>query len=329
MKQQQKQFVYYPFRGSSNSYTDNFKKCVEQLGYIEITSSIPKLLYSKLFLKPADLTIVNWIENDIISSNGKLSLLGVITVFVRILIIKFTSKKVLYIKHNQYPHKTIKKHRKIAKKITNRIELAFSDLVAIHSPVHTNNKRFYIPFPLYNVKTETSKTNKIKKDYYVLFGRIMRYKNITELLINLHDDTNLIIAGLCSDSTYLEELKSISKGNITIIENYMSDDEAAELVTNSKGLIVSHSSDNTTLSASFFFAASLGVKVFALKTDFLDHLSKNNTYPDLYAYETLKELCSDLKNHDNRQTDHKNNIKQVQKYFGTEATKKALSKILK
>lgn len=68
-------------------------------------------------------------------------------------------------------------------------------------------------------------------------------------------------------------------------------------VSASQGLILTHSDEDMIVSGSFFFAASLGVPVYAVKTPFFKWLKNTYNYPGLFIYDDIPALITGLNNH--------------------------------
>lgn len=292
-----KNVYFYPFRTDINSYPLRMQDILSDSFFINDLSfkrEAIKLLSIRHFRK--DIAIINWLENGFLNKNGTVSYLGTIRICMILLLLKIRFKKLLYVKHNHYPHniesKSINKIKYLMK-----IIVRFADFAVIHSP--TEHNFTYLPHPLYKYPLKLS-PSAISPDFerYIIFGRIARYKKIEDVIVAFPDNKKLIVAGGCEDKGYLSFLEGLikDKTNITIKGCFISDADAANLIKGCNGLILSHSNEDMIVSGSFFYSLTLGVKVYALQTPFLSWVGENVGNDVIQNFKNLHEMMDTIKN---------------------------------
>lgn len=316
---------YYPKPSKDNQYVHNTISSIETAfaTKVDIASSLktvlkkPKLLFSQ---KKSDFLIINWLENHLRSSNNSLSILGIFKYFLYLLYFRLIAKKLIYVRHNIYPHNMVGIHAKIACYIT-EVGMKLCQQKVVHSG-HLKDKGYaYVPHPLYDLKLDLKYKPKFN-NYYIIFGRIERYKKIETIIKNWDLEETLLIAGSIGEQSYLDELETISaQKNIKFDARYIPDNEAASLVKESKGAILAHADEDMIVSGSFFFAITLGAPVFAIETPFFNWLRKEQQFKGLYLSPSPEMIITTLR------TEHpcdSNAIKmQADAFFGPISTAKS------
>lgn len=292
---------YSPYSGKENDYINRMKElisCASGSELLPIPSTKEFLKNPFAFQKSQfDYTIVNWIDNDIVSQkSGKFTLSGLIKFIAKIILIKYLSKKTIFVRHNNYPHHTANGFGNKAASLIDFFEKWFT-LAVTHSGHNATTHRIYIPHPLYT--SDTSDTSGVNHhangSYFLIFGRILPYKKIKEFIDCCTINQKIIIAGPCSDTEYLSQIKTASKGkNIEILPDFLEEQDAKKLVINSSGLILCHSDPNMVVSGSYFYAASLGVPVFAKNSPFFNWLSTTRDAIGLHTFNTFEDLIEGL-----------------------------------
>lgn len=286
-----------------------------------------KLLSIRHFRK--DIAIINWLENGFLNKNGTVSYLGTIRICMILLLLKIRFKKLLYVKHNHYPHniesKSINKIKYLMK-----IIVRFADFAVIHSP--TEHNFTYLPHPLYKYPLKLS-PSAISPDFerYIIFGRIARYKKIEDVIVAFPDNKKLIVAGGCEDKGYLSFLEGLikDKTNITIKGCFISDADAANLIKGCNGLILSHSNEDMIVSGSFFYSLTLGVKVYALQTPFLSWVGENVGNDVIQNFKNLHEMMDTIKNEQEANGSYgEESINKINELFSDKLIKETFERLL-
>lgn len=283
-----------------NQYLANMKNVFSELGTVSKLPSMKDFLKNpiRIYRQRFDLVVISWYENILISKNGKLSFKGVFDYFKFIFFLKIISKKSIYIRHNVYPHGTSKKHAKLCRKIID-ISEGFYSSVIVHSGHMASEKRFYVPHPLYKLPENEDKNIAFHNEpFFLIFGQILPYKKIEDVIDVLPDSCNLIIAGVCKDANYLKLLKekSYNKGNIIINPEFLTDEDAAQLVSRATAVIINHSDEDMIVSGTYFFAISLGVPILCVNSGFFNWMNSELSTSGLYIFNTVDEMSFALKN---------------------------------
>lgn len=314
---------YWPFDNESNSYCERMKKLLSNFGSISKLNK-KKLILNTIFFKRQEFLVLNWFENDIVDNLGNLSVKGILKVFIYFIFFRAIFRNFIFVRHNHYPHNCLKENSFKAKRIIDFLE-RIPHKVIIHSPVEIeklNGNRIYVPHPLYEEKKITSSVN-IGKKIFVIFGRIVEYKKIDKVIQSFPDNLKLIIVGKCEDENYLAKLrKMIRNNNIEIIDKFVSDKEAEDIIVNSQGLLITHNDDDMIVSGSFFYALTVGSKVYCLSTPFFEWVEKELGSEFVEVYNSL-----DLMNYALVKEDDKKRVmkKDVNSLFGDQVIINILS----
>lgn len=297
MSSTHKKILFYP-RSGENQYTQNVFDVINF--FSDEVKQVEPLSFNLLKngFNAYDLAIVHWLDNTLVNKHKKMTVLSIAKYLTKLLILKYVAKKIVYVRHNMYPHALSGKSAYTAEKIIDFVASACTASV-VHSGHLAQGNSKYLPHPLYKViSTQTciqsvAQSNKS----FVIFGRIVEYKSIHHLLKVWRED-KLIVAGKSDSKAYLETLNAIVSekelSQVLIQASFLSDEDASNLVSNSDGLIITHNDQDMIVSGSFFFAASLGVPVHAVKSPFFEWLVKEYQYPGLFLYDNLESLAANI-----------------------------------
>ncbi|ANZ06895.1 glycosyltransferase [Raoultella ornithinolytica] len=270
-----KKIGYFPPPSAKNSYTIRMRDLLSQFG--DVTSISPKNLKGTLFAKSKyDVIVFNWLENRCFGKDGKFKLLSFIISMLWFSIMRYSAKKIIYVRHNVYPHNILDENKNLSVKIMNYFE-SKSSYTIVHSKSACSAGRIYIPHPLYDLRPVSAVNDIDDEKYFVCFGRIEKYKKLDELIKNWPLDQKLIIAGSSDDKDYCFQLKTLATGKkIEIVDKFISDEEAYNLVSQAEYSILPSDSKSMIVSGSFFFSISAGTPVIAVKSDFYNSLNVYN-----------------------------------------------------
>lgn len=257
---------YVPGHAEGNAYVQRTQEALAELGQVYPLSPSTKSLWRLLKFRPGffDVIIVNWLEYKIANPvTGRLSWAGVLAYYLQILSFRIFCRRLVYLRHNTYPHHANSRSADTLTRIIDLSERLYS-ITATHSG-HFADKH-YLPHPLYQEYPMTAKGN-----HFIVFGRVMPYKNIEQLISHFPVDEQLIVAGPCDDQPYFRKLQAVAEGRkVEFIPRYLSEEEAQCLVGTARGLILSHADNDMIVSGSFFYALSLGTPVIAVRTPFFN-----------------------------------------------------------
>jgi beta-1,4-mannosyltransferase len=315
-----------------NQYVENIYniiECIDAVAINRVKHITPKMM--RKGFNHYDFSVVHWLENWLVNgpNDKRLTLRSAMRFLLRLFVLKIISKRVIYVRHNIYPHSLNHNDGKIAKWLTD-LACKLSDVCVVHSG-HLDENYTYIPHPLYKFKNTLSESALAGTKRFVMFGRIIEYKAIDKLL-EAWGKIPLLIAGSVGSKEYVNKLQTIKAErqleSVEIDARFLSNEEAQDIVAQSSGLILAHCEDDMIVSGSFFFAASLGVPVYAVKTPFLSWLKLQFNYSGLYVFDTLSDLVEAINSGRVEASDRKQISAEAQKLFGDQAIKQAFEKVL-
>jgi glycosyltransferase involved in cell wall biosynthesis len=236
--------------------------------------------------KRNDFSVINWLETECLDrSTKRFSLVRAGSLLVKLLVLKVVTTKIVMVVHNYYPHGAAKSDIPRILRFMRLME-KLSDVVISHSGADVGRYE-YVPHPLYQFKSSSPSLQVPElaplqgKPYFIVFGRIMPYKNVHELMKVWPANMNLLIAGIVGDEAYVQQLRAQASDNIHFAARELSDDEAKLVVEQSQAVIICHAEDNVVVSGTFFFAMSLKKHVIAMETPFMAWAAQ--TLPEGYV----------------------------------------------
>jgi glycosyltransferase involved in cell wall biosynthesis len=219
-----------------------------------------------------DCLILNWTDNDLLDRRSRrVAARKVVKLFAKTIAMRLATRRLVFVRHNVYPHAVAAGHEADAQRWVDRYERLF-DAVVTHSGDDSQRTRLYCPHPLYRrveAIVDSSLARTLPARYFVVFGRIVRYKQLERLMTGFPVDQTLLVIGAIGDRAYADELAGIDRANVLFRPGLLDEAEAQTIVARSAGLLISHADGDVVVSASFFFAMSLGVPVLAVATPFL------------------------------------------------------------
>jgi beta-1,4-mannosyltransferase len=314
-----------------NQYTENLHRIIESIEGVNIQrdNRLPFGLLRHGF-HHFDAVVVSWLENWLVDvKTKKLTLRTALRFLLRVMMLKFIGKKLIYVRHNIYPHALDSRYARLATRLTD-FACWMSDATVVHSG-HLGDTFQYVPHPLYRFEQPLAESEQTANASLVMFGRIIEYKAIDKLL-DIWPAMPLLVTGSVGSKAYLEQLNDIKlKRNLTevvIDGRFLSNSEAQTIVATSRGLILAHSEDDMIVSGSFFFAASLGVPVYALKSPFLTWLKSEFNYAGLQVFDDLPSMVKTISAEEHAAMDRKQIAAQAQQLFGDAAIQQAMQKLI-
>ncbi|EME4044149.1 hypothetical protein [Klebsiella quasipneumoniae] len=283
---------YFPWVGTTNQYPARFKEILSTFSNVKelkIKVLLKELL--KLNFQRHDAVVLNWFESRLINQKGNVSLKGVLDLFFRLIILRLKFKKVIFIRHNRYPHETNERMIPLVIWLIKLASFLPTNLVT-HSPIIDFNNHEYVPHPLYSYPLIGQASLADTSSTYFIFGRINRYKKIEEVIEVFPSNKKLVIVGSCDDRNYLDELYALSGnyGNITINPSFLADEEIKKLLSCCAGMIINHADKDMIVSGSFFYGLTVGVRMLVVKTPFLEWVEGKVSKNVLSTFSNTKEL---------------------------------------
>lgn len=334
-----RRIAFVPFKDSTNAYIARMQRLLANFGSIEQVMPLKKAFFAIFTGKfnRYDILWVNFTENDLLNTQGYLSLFNLVKVFGKTAILIALSKKTVFVRHNNYPHGT--HHNRVALLIllVNVYERMF-DVVVTHSGAEVQRHKMYCPHPLYTVVEDENNANSnvlanLPEEYFIVFGRILPYKKIDALVKSFPINKTLLVAGAVGDKNYAQKLSDISQNNFIFMPGYVTEMQAQKLVNGARAVVISHSDADMVVSGTFFYAMSLGKPVFAVETKFLSWIKPRISPELLILAKDVDALCQlidesavNLGNLNN--IDVQNHAQSIQHEFGDKTILSAISNIL-
>lgn len=283
--------------GERNPYADRMAENLRHFGEVSPFPSTREFSFNpfRAFRRRFDYLILNWIESAAYGPQGTPSIWRAARLHAYLLAAKAVAGRVVWVRHNNYPHGVISKEAKLrAEKLLARIEDRV-DVVITHSPVEANGKRKYVPHPLYSTNADASNPLSVK-DYFFLFGHMAPYKKLDEVIRFAPPDINLVVAGPANNRAHLAQLQALAQGksNIHLMPGFLDSAVAARIALDSRGIIVANADADMVVSGSHIYALSLGVPLFAVRTPFVDWLSNSSGLGGVHAFDSLESLLDAL-----------------------------------
>ncbi len=327
---------YLPSDLKANTYIKENREILGRLGEVVKVPHPKDLLIQMLtqFLKTGslvlyDILILNFRENAFRSNKNSISLIGSIEFFVSLLIHKLSCHKLIYVRHEIHPHNIQKKLATLSTKMIDLGQSIADKVVCLSPPYAKLNGCYYVPHPLYDIGYFLKKEVE-KKAYFIVFGRIERYKNIDKIIKYIDKGIELIVMGPCIDLKYLEELKKLAGDKNIIFEvGFQSEEHLQKIISSSSGVIITNDASSMLVSGSFFYAISCGARVYTLETLFMEWVKSTSIGPYITVEPNVELLMKRIIHCVDIRTNERNDILQhAELLFGDAAVEKAWEKAL-
>lgn len=335
MRQPQLRIGFVPYNHGENEYC---ARMCEILGRVGAVQSLPRFTISGLVAalqrpERVDVAFVSWYENQLIDSTGRVRALRVAKVLLKTLALRAHAKKLVFIRHNHVPHATAPRDRPLVQRLIDVYEAWLFDRSLVHSAAEAAGSRGYCPHPLYHLETARETPAQPLPAagpgrFFVVFGRIEPYKQLEELMRVFPDNTRLVICGRSSDDAYLTRLTRLAPEHVTILHGFIPDAAAQELIRRSSGVVISHASDDMIVSASFFYAMTLGQRVYAVETPFLRWASELLGSDIVVVSPNLGALCRRLASAQPCAASQPTRDALIEQHFGDDAIARHLAVLL-
>jgi beta-1,4-mannosyltransferase len=256
--------------GVYNPYLDNFMQSTSS--FIHYTNkdypSDTGILNVIRFLSGIDLMFLNWVENIPDKKGGIIQ-----SVFVLMLLRfkKLLGIKIIWTLHNKISHSSSNLYLK--KKLFYNL-LKRSDLIITHSREGINfaesmiqgvsEKMFYFPHPVVPVNTASEPTE--KKFDILIWGSLTPYKGIDNFLEFLESkdligNYKVLITGKALSEEFYEKIIKFSGNNIIIKNEFVSDHELMQMISESRIILFTYSGNSVLSSGALIDSISYGAFV--------------------------------------------------------------------
>ncbi len=249
-----KLIVYPPARNVNNSYIQNLVDSLRLfLNSVANDYDFKKVIFNLFSFKDCVL-ILNWYENK-----SKNVFYFLISIFA-IKILKFRKNKIYFVFHNLKSHDNNKYKNKMILFL-----LRISDKTIIHNiesekKIENVSDILYFPHPLYNI-TNISSNNKSKILNLCIFGKIEKYKQVSEFLKYFnsidHSGVKVSIIGNVKSEKLKNEIIAEINDDVSVEFGFFPEDKLGELGKYDYFLIT-NSEDSCLNSGVLSLAFSLG-----------------------------------------------------------------------
>lgn len=317
-----------PYTDEDNAYTGSMSRVFANFGLVSKFPRIGELVAElvRFRLQRFDVLIVSWIDNKVVNHNGRPSLRGIAVLLLQTLLYRIWARRIVFVRHNRYPHATAPQYAQLISKLLDGYELLCSAVVT-HSAAELQGRRYYWPHPLYPIQTVALSSLSAELDlapgYFVLFGRIEAYKRIHELIEKFPTNRRLLVLGKPGDAAYVRKLQALQRDNIKVVPRFVDDAEAQLVIRRARALVLSHADADMIVSGSFFYAMSLGVPVFAVRTPFFEWVGPRVGGQLLTSEADLHNLCLRIAESDEAAIDLPGADRIVEQLFGDSAVQQA------
>jgi glycosyltransferase involved in cell wall biosynthesis len=323
---------YWPYEEAANGYGARMRELLGTFGEVTPFSERVRGVRSWLPRRRAyDVVIVNWLENKVVDAQGRPSYTAACKLFVQTLLFRLQARRLIFVRHNRYPHTTQRRHAARVSHWLDVYEQLF-DLAVTHSAAETKPRRDYCPHPLYRVSDAPATTLpdavNLPPGYFVVFGRIEPYKQIEALIERFPNNQRLLVVGATGDADYARRLRAMARDNVVVAPGFLAEPEAQAVVRRSAGVILSHADDDMVVSGSFFYAMSLGRPVIAVETPFIRWVHDLVGEPLIVSAPDLPGLCSKLTAWRAEDDRAERRLSVVREAFGEQTVRKHLARIL-
>ncbi|MCG6267267.1 hypothetical protein [Vibrio furnissii] len=264
---------YFPTTSGGNKYLDLQVNIWNMLS--EKCLPIVKKPTLNIFSRKNRVAIFNWLED--IPSGSKYPIVS----FIQCLAIFFYARvffhRCIYVKHNLSPHSG---NARVYYSILSFLQEKFFDATVTHRD-DISIKYKYIEHPMYPMNISLEKNIE-----YGVYGRISRYKGISDLLDCWDKDKKLVIAGKCDDPILDDEIthKIINLGLDVDYKNVdLSEDKLDDYLARTKVIILSHNDKSAIVSGMFYHAASFGCNVIIRDSSLGEYCSRKFSFCNLLS----------------------------------------------
>ena len=260
-----KVYIYPTYRGngggSGNTYIKLFHDAFLNHKGFRVCNRRPfgDHTYFNMFANiDSQIFFFNWIESQLTTHKGvfRFSIF-----FVFLIIIKVLGKDVVWILHNKHPHEGETMMTRVSMKLLAKV----STFVITHSTEgiryyrlldSRGTKCYYIPHPVYTVKTYLS------KDFlydYIIWGEIMERKKVLEFLRYAKNDSflsqkRILICGRCKDDEYAKKISKETNERISFINRFVEETDLIDKICHSKVILFTYDSSSVLASGALIYS---------------------------------------------------------------------------
>ncbi|HIP11475.1 MAG TPA: glycosyltransferase family 1 protein [Arcobacter sp.] len=289
---------------TNNPYINNLIGALEEENCIVVNKNriqrygILDILFN---IRQVDVYYFNWIENLPDRRFGKIQCFLFYIIF---LILKIFNKKIVWMMHNKISHS---KKGLFCKIITTYFLVNYSDFVFTHAQdgVHfgntflkSNKQIHFFHHPIDN-RLNLLQDKSFKKYDILIWGSIIPYKGIDSFLKYLENNAlltkfNICIIGKVSNQELAKELDKYNSNNISIINDYASQEYLEELFSQSKIVLFTYAGYSTLSSGALMDTLSYGNRVIGPDIGVFRDLNKEGLVETYQGFDELSSLLDEF-----------------------------------
>lgn len=255
--------TYTPSRDKSgNLYIKYFHDSFKADASFEVVNRFWQIgIGSLAFNLDAELLIIQWVD---LVPGKRLGKIQFVFFLILMMLSKLMNKKIIWILHNKSAHQGKSKFVDIGMNLMANV----STVVFAHSKEGITffnekypkykGKCYYIPHPVYSQQIIPSKN--LVYDY-IIWGNISKRKNILDFIqyavsCSFFENKKIIICGNCPDKGYDQKIRHVIslQKNITYINKFISDEELASLIAESRSILFTYNTESVLSSGALVYS---------------------------------------------------------------------------
>jgi beta-1,4-mannosyltransferase len=317
-----------PYTNDNNAYIGSMRRVFANFGLVSKFPRIGELMADLVRFRGQrfDVLVASWIDNKVVDRHGRPSVRGIAILLLQTLVYRIWARRIVFVRHNRYPHTTAPKYVPLISKLLDGYELLCSAVIT-HSGAELQGRRHYWPHPLYPIQAVGVDPLPAELDlapgYFVVFGRIEAYKRIDELIEKFPSNRRLLVLGTPGDPAYIRKLQTLQRDHVKVVPRFVDEAQAQLIIRRARALVLSHADADMIVSGSFFYAMSLGVPVFAVRTPFVEWIAPRVGEQLLTSEADLENLCSRIARSTEATIDLPDADRIVEQLFGDRAMQQA------
>ena len=316
-----------PIKSSTNNpYISDTIEALEENGHTIINknkySNLGLLSLFPHFFK-MDVIYLNWIEDV---SERRFGYIQNLLLLLLIPLFKILNKKIIWLMHNKISHS---KKNRLLKIINYYFLINKSDIVITHAMdgISFGNsflkKERKIYFKHHPMKIQNLENTENKIYDILIWGAITKYKGVLEFLESsdyLIKKYKICIAGKINDKKLKDEIQSYQCENLTILNEFISNEKLDKLFIQSKIILFTYSGYSTLSSGSLMHSIERKCKVIGPEIGAFKDLKEEEIIDTYKNFTQLHKIIdNNIKTLDNTKNKiekfiHKNSLNQFGKF---------------
>jgi len=293
---EQKVYVFPPSNGGKNPYITCFESSISKVFLCPPRNKVYDGVLDLLYNFNSKAWIINWDTN---LAFRKFGFLQVFLYVILLVLRRLCKKKNIWILHNKGAHQK----NNFLSNLTAYCTAKFCTITCTHSQEGVvyykdkfkRNNVYYYPHPAY-----PNLSYKITKSYeydYIIWGSILRYKNIAEFLRFAVKDEQLktkkiLICGRCSDVEYNNEIQSIIQHipDFEYVNKFLSEEEIISNIEKSKNILFTYASKSVLSSGALIFSLPAKKLIIGPAVGAFKDLNEMGVIANYYSFDEIAGL---------------------------------------